>query len=244
MIFISYSREDQKKVKQLKADIESLGYLVFFDTYNNVAGDDWWKKIIENIEKSDILLYCLSKSSKNSIYCQQEYQYALKCNITVIPCVLDRSFVVKEDLPVDLKDFHTMDFYDRNIDNIIKLSKTLKTKEFEAKSKEKNIVDEKPSKPKLLDEKISDKIDITKDDEDGRERFDSIIKDINSHYLNNILDKDKAIQLLNKIENKTESKSVSKQIEKLIQDIEKNSTPSVINRVYTKIKNTTSSKLR
>jgi len=50
---------------------------------------DWWATILENVERSEVLLFMVSEKSVKSPYCLDELRYAIKLNRPVLPFILD-----------------------------------------------------------------------------------------------------------------------------------------------------------
>ncbi|QPC81826.1 TIR domain-containing protein [Phototrophicus methaneseepsis] len=85
-LFISYSRDDQVWTYNLWRALENE-YDVWIDQKIR-AGVDWWKEILENIEKCTCFLAVLSPKAVESIYCTAELNYAVALNKPIIPLVV------------------------------------------------------------------------------------------------------------------------------------------------------------
>ena len=85
-LFISYSRDDKAWTYNLCHALETE-YSVWIDQKLR-AGTDWWKEILDNIEKCTCFISILSPKAVESIYCSTELQYALALNKPIIPLII------------------------------------------------------------------------------------------------------------------------------------------------------------
>jgi hypothetical protein len=88
-VFISYAREDRKRVIELRRDIERAYGDVWLDS-RLVGGEDWWEEILDQIRSCNAFLLALSAASCRSEACMSEMQYALALHrpfvaVTVAP---------------------------------------------------------------------------------------------------------------------------------------------------------------
>ena len=78
-IFISYSRLDLERVKAIKQDVElTTGASCWMDLEGIESGEQFEKVIISAINRSDTMLFMLSKSSMNSEWALDELDFAKK----------------------------------------------------------------------------------------------------------------------------------------------------------------------
>lgn len=107
-LFISYSRDDQVWTYTLWRALENE-YNVWIDQKIR-AGVDWWREIVENIEKCTCFIAVLSPKAVESIYCSAELSYAVALNKPIIPLVvkacdypsvLDQNHVQFEKIALD-----------------------------------------------------------------------------------------------------------------------------------------------
>lgn len=78
-IFISYSRHDLERVKVIKQDLElATGASCWMDLDGIESGEQFEKVIISAINRSDTMLFMLSKSSMNSEWALDELDFAKK----------------------------------------------------------------------------------------------------------------------------------------------------------------------
>ncbi|HMS15200.1 MAG TPA: TIR domain-containing protein [Planctomycetota bacterium] len=71
-VFLSYSRCNQYIAERLYMDLRGAGCDVFWDQRSIAIGERWRKKIAEEIQRADELLYLLSPEAEDSPYVQEE----------------------------------------------------------------------------------------------------------------------------------------------------------------------------
>jgi hypothetical protein len=107
-IFISYNRVDKAITKRL-ADLLSHAYdHVWYDTARLVGGDEWWAKIVAEIQNCDHFIYLLSPESVASEWCQKELAEAQKLGKHIIPVRVR----ARTDTPEALKKIHCIDMFE------------------------------------------------------------------------------------------------------------------------------------
>jgi hypothetical protein len=76
-IFISYSRSDEQFVERLLPLAKRLfpDYEFWYDDHIS-GGEDWWQRILDEIDRADLFIYLLSNESLESTYCQADFQEA------------------------------------------------------------------------------------------------------------------------------------------------------------------------
>ncbi|HEX7307383.1 toll/interleukin-1 receptor domain-containing protein [Lentzea sp.] len=84
MIFVSYTRKDERTVQALKDDLERLHWQVWLD-HEIHGGEQWWREIIETIREAKVFVFALSDASWRSRPCQEELDYAKKLGLPVLP---------------------------------------------------------------------------------------------------------------------------------------------------------------
>jgi len=76
LVFLSYAREDQTRVKEISEALSQDGFLTWWDVKDLIPGDDWKSTIQEAIEKSDFAVLFFSEVSCTKIgYIQKEFKY-------------------------------------------------------------------------------------------------------------------------------------------------------------------------
>ncbi len=88
-IFFSYGHDCTGKVLRVKKDLEQLGYRIWMDMEGILPGDDWRRKITEEILSSDLIVAFLSSHSlrKDSV-CLNELAIAVSRKSSFIRTVL------------------------------------------------------------------------------------------------------------------------------------------------------------
>jgi hypothetical protein len=78
-IFISYAREDLAAVQRLKAGLEAVGLTVWFDMDRLESGDDYDRKIRNNIARCSFFLPIISSTTqrRHEGYFRREWNYAV-----------------------------------------------------------------------------------------------------------------------------------------------------------------------
>ena len=91
-IFITYAHKDKAAKDKLITCfglMEKKGEIKFWDDNEIRPGDEWYKKISNNLTTSDILFYLVSAASLASENCNRELAEALNAKIRVIPIILE-----------------------------------------------------------------------------------------------------------------------------------------------------------
>lgn len=88
-IFISYSRADRLFIEQLVPLIKRVfpNYEIWWDN-DLTGGEDWWERILSEIDASDLFIYLLSNDSLTSEYCQNEFREALRLRKLCVPVII------------------------------------------------------------------------------------------------------------------------------------------------------------
>lgn len=84
-VFISYSRKDKDFVRKLHEALVADGFETWVDWEGIPLGTDWWKEIVEGIQKSDNFLFVISPDSVASKVCADELQTAIDNNKRLVP---------------------------------------------------------------------------------------------------------------------------------------------------------------
>ena len=111
-LFISYRSSDAPKVDKIARDLALLRhddgthrYLPWQDKHNlPPAAPHWWDAIVDAIDAANVFVFHISVESLKSKVCQAELDYAHRCNLPIIPIVLEGEFLLnpvsgKYDLP-------------------------------------------------------------------------------------------------------------------------------------------------
>lgn len=113
--FISYSRKDYKFLEDLTPIIRQVygNNSVFFDT-QIPGGQDWWKVILQEISRCDLLIYLSSNDSAQSSYCRKELRRAIQLGKPILPLIVSELNPVypgniDEDIAVVLRKTNCID---------------------------------------------------------------------------------------------------------------------------------------
>jgi hypothetical protein len=88
--FISYSTVDKQWGGYIRRTIESLGVSTFIAHDDLKVSEEWQKRILQELERTDIFIALLSKAFKESEWCSQELGYIVRFgNVLVIPLSID-----------------------------------------------------------------------------------------------------------------------------------------------------------
>ena len=88
-VFVSYSRKDVEKAKQVCGFLDAIGFTYWLDTQMINGGQSYKAMIVNAIDHSDVLLFISTENSNASDWCQMEVGYALENRKPVIPLRLD-----------------------------------------------------------------------------------------------------------------------------------------------------------
>lgn len=77
-IFISYSHKDTPVANACRAVYKALGYDVLIDIDSLRSGENWTDALMKLIDRADIFQLFWSQNSAQSVFCRQEWQYALQ----------------------------------------------------------------------------------------------------------------------------------------------------------------------
>jgi formylglycine-generating enzyme required for sulfatase activity len=94
-LFTSYARADQRTCEMLVKYLAS--HHVWYDQ-RLLAGDDWWKKIIDEINRCHVFLFLVSADSLKSYYCNLELEHAKNTGKHIIPIKIEKCNVTDNTL--------------------------------------------------------------------------------------------------------------------------------------------------
>ncbi|CAF3358013.1 unnamed protein product [Rotaria sp. Silwood1] len=89
-IMISYSHKDKLFCKQLYDELIKIGYRVWID-FDQIHGNVM-DAMAQAIEKSNIILICMSEQYRRSNYCRAEANYAFRRRTRIIPILLQEHY--------------------------------------------------------------------------------------------------------------------------------------------------------
>jgi hypothetical protein len=91
LIFLSYSRKDKEIANTLVEGLSANGIPVWIDNVHIEGGLKWDSAIETALEKTQILILLLSKSSVSSENVKDEVSYALEENLEFIPVLIEET---------------------------------------------------------------------------------------------------------------------------------------------------------
>src|SRR5260221_11155286 len=108
-IYISYSHRDMKAVEELHERLRLEGFINLFWDHDLSPGDSWILVLENNLRKSDVILFCISKYSIQSQSVENELNIAVASSekIVLIPIRLEECSV-----PPFLADRHWVNLFD------------------------------------------------------------------------------------------------------------------------------------
>jgi hypothetical protein len=121
-VFVTYARENAKIVDELRKDIERVRRPVWLDRETG-AGDDWWSKILDQIEATDLYVFAVSQDSIRSRACLRELEYAGKLNRALLAVKV--SNVSLQQAPEVIASAQVIDYRKRTADSVMTLRDAL-----------------------------------------------------------------------------------------------------------------------
>ncbi|RLD29123.1 MAG: hypothetical protein DRI70_02710, partial [Bacteroidetes bacterium] len=104
-VFFSYSRDDSEFVLDLAKKLRAAGRNVWLDQVDIETGERWDRSIEEALEKADVLLVVLSKTSVDSNNVMDEVSFALEEGKRILPVLYEDC-----DIPFRLRRLQFADF--------------------------------------------------------------------------------------------------------------------------------------
>ena len=114
-IFISYAREDLPAVQRIKSELEAVGVVTWFDMDRLEAGDDYDRKIMNNIARCSYFIPVVSATTerRHEAYFRREWSYALDRArnmadgaLFILPVMIDDTSPVTAVVPDKFKALH------------------------------------------------------------------------------------------------------------------------------------------
>jgi hypothetical protein len=114
-IFISYAREDLPAVQQLRKGLQATGANVWFDMERLEAGDDYDRKIRNNIARCSFFLPVVSANTEQRLegYFRREWSYAIDRSrnmadgaLFILPVCVDDTDCANAHVPEKFKALH------------------------------------------------------------------------------------------------------------------------------------------
>lgn len=94
--FICHAGSDKEKAEIIHDKLTSQEVECFLDSHPKdgiYPGEEWKSVIVDNIKKSDMLLFLISEASNASLYCQEEIEFAKTYKVPVIPLKFESNSV-------------------------------------------------------------------------------------------------------------------------------------------------------
>lgn len=111
-IFISYAHSDEDSVRLLAERLRKGDHDVWFDD-RLTGGKAWKKKLVEEIQAADCLIYALTPDSVDSAWCRWEFSQAVHMGKRVVPVLVKPvalEGILSEVQYVDFTQGDTVDF--------------------------------------------------------------------------------------------------------------------------------------
>jgi TIR domain len=114
-VFISYAREDLPAVQQIKAGLDAAGITTWFDIDRLEAGDDYDRKIRNNIARCSYFIPVVSASTQRRLegYFRREWSYAIDRArnmadgaLFILPVSIDGTTIAEALVPDKFKALH------------------------------------------------------------------------------------------------------------------------------------------
>jgi len=116
-IFISYAREDLPAVQRLKAAMDAAGLTTWFDLDRLESGDDYDRKIRNNIQRCSYFVPVVSANTQRRLeaYFRREWSYAVdrarniaEGAVFILPVCVDATTEAEALVPEKFKSLHMM----------------------------------------------------------------------------------------------------------------------------------------
>ena len=114
-VFISYAREDLPAVQQIKAGLDAAGITTWFDMDRLEAGDDYDRKIRNNIARCSYFIPVVSAATQRRLegYFRREWSYAMDRvrnmadgAVFILPVSIDGTTAAEALVPDKFKALH------------------------------------------------------------------------------------------------------------------------------------------
>ena len=110
-VFVSYSTQD-KKAKDIVAELQRLGFTVWFDKLNIKGGEDWRVSIERGIRAADVFVLLLSPNvSREPTYIRMELNAAQSAGKKLIPVRLRPTDSMPDGFEIILSAYQRIDLF-------------------------------------------------------------------------------------------------------------------------------------
>lgn len=120
-VFLSYCRRDVRRVRRLEETLDSLDHQVWRDRKLS-GGQAWWQQILDSVRAADTFLLAVSSSSKRSLACQRELEWALALRKPILPVLIAGNDAA---MPPALHHLQYVDYRDGAAPQVAALSRAL-----------------------------------------------------------------------------------------------------------------------
>ncbi len=94
-VFVSYSRTDSEIAREINENLQLSGKTTWFDQESIASGADFQKEIFKGIENSNNFLFLISPDAVNSVFCNEEVEYADKLGKRFVTALIQETPVEK-----------------------------------------------------------------------------------------------------------------------------------------------------
>lgn len=85
-VFVSYAEEDGHLVDELAKGLEALGYTTWYYQRDcRVPGQRWWRRVLQAIDESEVVLLLISQASLRSAHVDREVDWGIAAEKPLIP---------------------------------------------------------------------------------------------------------------------------------------------------------------
>ncbi|MEY4940546.1 MAG: hypothetical protein RIQ93_2281 [Verrucomicrobiota bacterium] len=114
-VFVSYAREDLAAVQRLKSALDAAGIVTWFDLERLESGDDYDRKIRQNIARCSVFLPVISATTQRRLegYFRREWSYAVdrarniaEGAVFILPVCIDATAEAEAHVPDKFKTLH------------------------------------------------------------------------------------------------------------------------------------------
>jgi formylglycine-generating enzyme required for sulfatase activity len=150
-VFISYSSKERAVIETLTKGLELAGFTVWYDReLNRSGGQEWWRKICENLEDSTYFIYALSERSRPDVSepCKREHLHAKQLGKAILPIRIDT--VDPKELPNTFQVAQLLSFSTESVDKAFDAVKSMKESLLDLKNPPElpsNVVELRPKAP-------------------------------------------------------------------------------------------------
>jgi CHASE2 domain-containing sensor protein len=126
-VFLSHSESDRDIRDKIRQSLMRHSLTVWTNKADIKTGTEFQVEINYGIESADMLVFMISPASLQSVYCQQEVDYALQLNKRIIPLLVEPTDI--NEIPSEVRSLQFIDFTTRSQESHhqISLDKLLKS---------------------------------------------------------------------------------------------------------------------